>query len=96
MKYYVISYIGDFPVAHQPTWDIEYPTLKKAIKAAKKQHIQMILEYPELYTVVMKGDEDTKVEWIMSKNLIIENDSEEATKLADKLMEDEDEEKDKD
>jgi hypothetical protein len=89
MTYVVISYIGDYPVEHQQCWDIEYPNLKAAIKAAKDQQRIMISNYPSLYTVVMKKNEDSIVEWIIHEKTIIKNDSKKATELADLLAKEE-------
>lgn len=75
MAYEVLTFIGDFPVAGQPNWSVEFPSLEAAIKAAKEQHeFFKIDDSNEHYTVVMDMDKDTEDEimWIMYKNDIKE------------------------
>lgn len=84
MKYEVMSFIGDYAVEKQPCWNIKYPNLKAAIKAAKGQHRAMSPEHDGLYTIVMKEHNSYNVFWLIYNDYIIK-DPVEATKLADTL-----------
>jgi hypothetical protein len=75
MPYEVQTFIGDFPLAGQPNWDITFDTLEVAIKAAKDQHTHFKTEdCDEHYTIVIDLDKDTEDEvmWIMYKDEIKE------------------------
>jgi hypothetical protein len=87
MEYKVVTYLGDFPVEHQPLWIRRFASRKEAIELGRTQHDIMLNQQHEpkywLYTVVQDESGD-KVYWIIHNGKEIHN-IEEATKLADKL-----------
>ena len=62
MTYEVVTFVGDFPVAHQPNWDIKFDKLEDAVVACSSQHEHFKKqENDEHYTVIIdlsKSDED--------------------------------------
>jgi hypothetical protein len=68
MTYEVVSFTGDFPLAHQPNWDVQYVTRAEAIKEGRLQHeLFNIEQHNEHYTMVLDLDknEDEEVAWII-------------------------------
>jgi hypothetical protein len=86
MIYVIMSFIGDYPIEHQPFWNEEYDRKESAIRDAKTQHNILIQSYPSLYTLIIEKDNDEVVEWLKHGNLEI-RDKVKATKLADELFE---------
>jgi hypothetical protein len=71
----VMTFIGDFPVAGQPNWDVNFESLEAAIAAAKEQHAHFkVEENDEHYTVVLdlERSEEDDVLWLMYKDEIKE------------------------
>jgi hypothetical protein len=85
MKYKVVTYIGNYPLEHQPLWDRDFSHKREAIDSARIQHDIMLYKTrePWIYTVVQNELGD-KIHWILYDG--IENRNRvEATRLADKL-----------
>ena len=60
-KYQVITMDGDFPIADQPNWGIEFNTLEEAIVKAKEQQDHFDDEY---YTLILINNGNDDVAWL--------------------------------